>query len=342
MSPSIRLFLQLAAALAAGPLLTPCASLAAETTPNSPAVLPGRGLAQHPFFYAGEWYYTHPEQKMVIVRGGQVVWSYSIPLKNAQGDIQEFSDATLLSNGNVLFARKTGAGLVTPDHRLIWNYDAPKGFEVHIAQPLGLTRAMLIQNGNPAKMMIVDLTTGRTEQEMILPTGNPLKTHPQFRRARLTAAGTLLAAHMDNNKVAEYDLTGKEIWSIAVPAPWAAVRLKNGNTLVTSNRGFVREYNPQGRVVWELTQADVPDIKFFSLQEADRLANGDTVISNWCPNGIKNPKDWPTSVQVLEVTPDKKVVWALRAWDEPADLGPATVIQLLDEPGVPEKGEQQR
>jgi PQQ-like domain len=347
MLPSIRLSLRLAAVTAAGPLLSPSASVAAETAPaaaapNSPAVLPGRGLAQHPFFYAGEWYYTHPEQKMVIVRDGQVVWSYSIPLKNAQGDIQEYSDATLLSNGNVLFARKTGAGLVTPDHRLIWNYDAPKGFEVHIAQPLGLTRAMLIQNGNPAKMMIVDLTTGRTEKEMVLPTGNPLKTHPQFRRARLTAAGTLLAAHMDNNKVAEYDLTGKEIWSIAVPAPWAAVRLKNGNTLVTSNRGFVREYNPQGRVVWELTQADVPDIKFFSLQEADRLANGDTVISNWCPNGIKNPKDWPTSVQVLEVTPDKKVVWALRAWDEPADLGPATVIQLLDEPGVPEKGEQQR
>jgi len=343
MLPSIRVLLRLAAILAAGPLLPIVPSLAAEAPAgNSPAVLPGRGLAQHPFFYAGEWYYTHPEQKMVIVRDGRVVWSYAIPLKNAQGDIQEYSDATLLSNGNVLFARKTGAGLVTPDHRLIWNYDAPKGFEVHIAQPLGLTRAMLIQNGNPAKMMIVDLATGRTEKEMILPTGNPLKTHGQFRRARLTAAGTLLAAHMDNNKVAEYDMTGKEIWSIAVPAPWAAVRLKSGNTLVTSNRGFVREYNPQGAVVWELAQSDVPDIKFFSLQEADRLANGDTVISNWCPNGIKDPKDWPTSVQVIEVTPDKKVVWALRAWDEPADLGPATVIQLLDEPGVPEKGEQQR
>jgi hypothetical protein len=308
----------------------------------SPPELPGHGLSQHPFFYAGEWYYTHPEQKMFVVRDGRVIWSYSIPLKSAQGDIQEFSDATMLSNGNVLFARKTGAGLVTPDRRLIWNYDAPKGFEVHVAQPLGLNRAMLVQNGNPAKMMIVDLSTGRTEKEMILPTGNPWKTHGQFRRARLTAAGTLLAAHMDNNKVAEYDMNGKMIWSIAVPSPWAAVRLKSGNTLVTGSRGFVREYNPQGAVVWELTQQDVPDIKLFSLQEADRLANGDTVISNWCPNGIKDPKAWSTSVQVFEVTPDKKLVWALRSWSEPADLGPATVVQLLDEPGIPENGEQQR
>ena len=98
---------------------------------------------------------------------------------------------------------------------------------------------------------------------------------------------------MDNNKVAEYDQTGREIWSVTVPSPWSAVRLKNGNTLVTSGRGFVREYDPSGAIVWELTQKDVPDIKLFSLQEADRLANGNTVISNWCPNGIKAPKDWP-------------------------------------------------
>jgi hypothetical protein len=41
-------------------------------------------------------------------------------------------------------------------------------------------------------------------------------------------------------------------------------------------------------------------------------------------------------VQALEVTPDKKVVWALRALGNPLDLGPSTTIQLLDQPGVPE------
>ncbi len=279
---------------------------------------------------------------MFLVRDGGVEWVYKIKLKDAADQIQEFSDATRLSNGNVVFARKTGAGEVTPEGRLIWNYDAPRGFEVHIAQPLGLDRVMMVQNGDPATMMIVDIASGAIVKQMTLPTGQPKKTHGQFRRARLTAAGTLLAAHMDNNKVVEYDLDGREIWSLPVPSPWAAVRLKNGNTLVTSNKGFVHEVKPNGEVVWEFTQADVPDIKLFSLQEADRLANGNTLITNWCPNGIKDPADWPTSVQAIEVTPDKKVVWALRSWDEPANLGPATVVQLLDEPGVPEKGEQQR
>jgi outer membrane protein assembly factor BamB len=279
---------------------------------------------------------------MFIVRDGRVAWTYAIPLKDAKGQIQEFSDATMLSNGNVVFARKTGAGEITPDKKLLWNYDAPDGFEVHVAQPLGLDRVMIVQNGNPAKMMIIRTATGQIEKEFVLPTGNPAKTHGQFRRARVTAANTLLAAHMDNNKVAEYDMDGKEIWSVAVPSPWAANRLRNGDTLITSNKGIVREVNPKGETVWEFTQKDVPDIRLFSLQEADRLANGDTVISNWCPNGIKDPNDWPASVQVIEVTPEKKVVWALRSWSEPADLGPATNIQLLDEPGVPENGDQQR
>jgi outer membrane protein assembly factor BamB len=308
----------------------------------SPDALPGNGVAQHPFMYAGEWNYPKPVQTIFIVRDGKIAWSYDIPTKDANGVLQEYSDATMLSNGNVVFARKQGAGEVTPDKKLIWNYDAPKGFEVHVIEPIGTDRVMIVQNGNPAKLMVINTGTGKTEKEFELPTGKPTSTHGQIRRARITPAGTFLVAHMDNNKVAEYDASGKEIWSIAIPSPWAAVRLKSGNTLISSNKGFVREVNPKGETVWEFTQKDAPDIKLFSLQEANRLANGNTVITNWCPNAVKSPKDWPGTVQAIEVTPDKKVVWALRAWGPPVDLGPATSLQLLDEPGVPEKAEQQR
>jgi len=38
---------------------------------------------------------------------------------------------------------------------------------------------------------------------------------------------------------------------------------------------------------------------------------------------------------VFEVTPDKKLVWALSSWSDP-DLGPASSIQLLDDPNMPE------
>ena len=320
-------------------------AMASPTLPVSaaqPPALPGAGLAEHPFLYAGEWDHRRPEQTAYLVRDGRIEWSYSIPGKTARGTLQEISDATRRSDGCVVLAYMGGAALISPDKRVLWQREAPAGFEIHVAQPIGLDRVMIVQNGNPATMQLIDIATDIVVKQITLPTGDPAKSHGHFRRARLTRSGTLLAAHMDNNKVAEYDMDGKEVWALAVLSPWAAVRLHNGNTLVSSNRGFVREYTPDGRVVWAFSQADAPQYRLFGPQEANRLANGNTVISYWCPGALKNPADWPGSIQVLEVTPDKKVVWALSAWAPPADLGPATCIQLLDEPGRPEDGDQMR
>jgi outer membrane protein assembly factor BamB len=309
--------------------------------PYSPPNLPGKGLAQHPFLYAGEWDYRKPEQTMFVVRDGKVQWTYSIPIRAADSTLQEWGDATLRSDGNIVFSRKTGAGIVSPDRKLLWNYDAPKGFEVHVAQPIGLDRVMIVQNGNPAKVMFFNVKTNTLEKELPLPVANPANAHAQFRAVRYTKAGTILAAHMDWNKVTEYDSTGRKIWEVAVLSPWTALRLPSGNTLVSSNNGFVKEFNAKGDVVWQYDKSDAAaaGIRLFNTQGIARLPNGNTVLSSWMANGIKDPKEWPGAVQFIEVTPDKKIVWALRSWDEPANLGPATTIQLLDQPGIPEQGD---
>ena len=186
-----------------------------------------------------------------------------------------------------------------------------------------------VQNGDPAKFVIVNKTTGATEREFVLPVKNPKGTHGHFRHARMTDAGTLLVAHMDLGKAAEYDLNGKELWSLDVPGIWSATPLKNGNVLVVSNHGFVHEVNRAGETVWEWTPADAPDYKMSSLQLATRLPNGNTIINNWFNewSGKVDPANAP--IQAIEVTPDKKVVWALRSWTPPADLGPATTMQIL-------------
>jgi hypothetical protein len=46
---------------------------------------------------------------------------------------------------------------------------------------------------------------------------------------------------------------------------------------------------------------------------------------------LKNSLDWSGTVQVIEVTPDKKVVWEVNEWSEPQDLGPASSMQILDD-----------
>jgi hypothetical protein len=297
----------------------------AAIAPAAPAVLPGRGLAQHDFFYAGE----AKTRDMYIVRGGKIDWAYHEPA--GQGEI---SDAVRLSNGNILFAHQFGVTLITPERKVLWQYAAPPQCEIHTAQPIGLEHVIFIQNGPEPKLFVANVATGRMEKELPLPVANPGKTHGQFRHARLTPAGTYLVAHMDLGKIVEYDENGRTVWSADAPGVWSALRLANGNTLIGGKT--MRELNPGGETVWEFTAADVPGYKFGSNQLALRLPNGNTLLNQWINqwNGAIDPATAP--VQALEVTPAKQVVWALRSWVEPAALGPATTIQLLDEPDAPE------
>jgi len=291
------------------------------------------GLARHPFLYCGEWQGRSVErQVMYLVRDGKVAWTYT---NNRKG---ELGDCTMLSNGNIVFSRQFGASEITPDKKIVWDYDAPAGTEIHSAYPIGSAKVLIMRNGDPAKLLVIRKATNEVETELVLPTRDAHAVHGQFRRVRPTPAGTFLAAHMDLGKVAEYSAGGKEIWSVDAPSAWGAVRLKNGNTLITGNQlGYVREVNPKGQTVWEIGKNDLPGIPLFTVQEASRLANGNTLINNW--SGGLAPDLIQSAVQLIEVTPDKKVVWALKDWKT---LGPASSTQLLDQPGVPEKGELQR
>jgi hypothetical protein len=291
-----------------------------------PVELPGKGLAQHDFLYAGE---SH-QRNIYIVRGGRIAWSYSDP--NGKGEI---SDAVMLSNGNILFAHQYGVTEITQEKKVVWNYDAPAGHEVHTAVPIGNDRVLYIQNGEPALLRVVNIVTGATEKEITLKTRLPSSTHAQFRHARLTSQGTLLVAHMDLNKVAEYDSSGNELWSFPADRPWGVNQLANGNVLMTDSKG-VREVTRRGDTAWSWSPADAPGYRFSSLQQAWRLRNGNTVINNWVNEWSAAPNQLTGTLQAIEVTPEKLVVWALASWTDPANLGPATTFQFLDEPGVPE------
>ena len=298
-----------------------------QTALAFPPVLPGNGLAQHDFVYSGEG----DQHRIFIVRKGKVVWSYLN--EDKKGPI---SDAVLMSNGNLLFSYSAGVTLLTPDKKILWHYDAPKGTEVHTAQPIGKSRVLLVQNGIPAILRVVNIVTGKTEREFVLPCDDPEPVHSQFRHARLTDAGTILVAHMKDSKVKEYDSRGKVLATISIEYPWSAVRLKNGNTLIATNKKLVQELDPAGRVVWEIKGSDFPEYNISGTQIATRLPNGNTLVNNWINlfHSKVDPSKLP--VQALEFTPDKKVVWALREWKEPVYLGPATTIQLLDQPEVAE------
>jgi len=293
---------------------------------------PGKGIGQHPMLYAGEGY-----NNILLVDGGKVVWNYFT------GPHGEIDDVWMLSNGHILFARQFSVEEVTPEKQVVWHYDPPPGTEIHSCQPIGLNKVLMVQNGLPPKLILIDKKTNKVEVEHALPAESltdPKTVHPQFRRVRMTAKGTYLLPLLRMNKVVEYDKHFNPIWTYEIRTPWAAARLHNGNTLITDEHDkLVREVSPEGTTVWEFKQADLPDnVVLHNLQTAERLANGDTVIFS-STGGVKR-EDRPNIIQALEVTKEKKLVWVLQDWK---DLGPGTTAQILDQPGKPERpGDLQR
>ncbi len=284
-----------------------------------PPGLPGRGMAQHPMLYVGEGH-----NKIFLVDKGKIIWTYST------GPGWEYDDVWMLSNGNVLFSRMQYVAEVTPDKRVVWRFNAPPGTEIHTCQPIGLDKVLFIENGLPPHLMVVNIKTNAAEVDHLLPAPSLAErktVHAQFRRVRYTSQGTYLVPFLEMDRVVEYDKDFNEVWSYKVSTPWAAIRLKNGNTLITDERDVKTiEVTPDKKIVWEISPADLPaTYRYENSQSATRLANGDTII---CSRGGSD-----RGPQLVEVGRDKKVVWVLQDWTH---FGPATAVQILDDPGIPE------
>ncbi|MEO8416723.1 MAG: PQQ-binding-like beta-propeller repeat protein [Ginsengibacter sp.] len=311
----------------------------AQHNKNSIESIPpqGNGMKQHDFLYAGEWQNSSfKDQQMFIVKDGKIVWSYTMPWEG------EYGDTTLLSNGDILFSHFHGASEVTPNKKIVWNYDAPANCEIHTCQPLGNDKVFMMLNMVPAKAIIMNKKENAIVKELTIPTGGTA-THGMFRHCRYTKEGTFLMAHMDMGKVIEYDSTGKAIWSVDAPSAWAAIRLKNGNTLISGNQnGYVREVNKKGKIVWEFTKEDAEKqgVKIYTVQQVERLANGNTVITNWNGGNLSKGEE-DHLAQIVEVTPNKKIVWVLSQWNNP-NLNRASGIQILGEKGIVENGDLER
>jgi outer membrane protein assembly factor BamB len=291
---------------------------------------PGKGLAQHPFLYGGEGY-----NAITLVKDGKIVWTYQT------GGGWEIDDAWMLSNGNVLYTRMQYAEEITPDKKVVWHWDSPPGTQSHSVQPIGLDRVLLVNNGLPNPvMMMFNIKTGKVEWQHALETmstTDPKTVHGQIRNARMTSAGTFLIPYLELGKVVEYDQDWKPILTVEARHAWAALRLPNGNILISGNdAGWVREVDRTGKTVWEVTKNQLPGITLHTVQGISRLANGDTIISSNGTGGKTDPETIKTAVQMVEVTPDYRIVWVIQDWEH---LGFGSWIQVLDEPGIPEKGE---
>lgn len=260
-------------------------------------------------------------QKLFIVdKDGKVEWVYP--------GAGTCDDLWMLPNGNILFNTGHGVKEITPEKKTVFEYKSAG--EVYACQRL--------PDGNT---LIGECTMGRLLQ--VAPDGKIVKeisllppgkkgAHAYMRNVRMMPNGHILVAHMGDRVVREYDATGKTVRDIPAPGgPHTAVPLPNGNILIATGDQKcpegprVVEVDPEGKTVWELKSGDLPGIKFAFLTGLHRLPNGNTIISNWLGHG-----KFGTAPHLIEVTPDKKVVWT---FSDHQTMRTIASVQALDVPG---------
>ena len=87
--------------------------------------------------------------------------------------------------------------------------------------------------------------------------------------------------------------------------PFTAIRHGHGQTLVTCTNGNrVVDFDANGKVIWTLTNEDLPKPWLKAPCGAQVLPNGNVVIASYAAG-----RSDPDAPKLLEVTRDKKVVW---------------------------------
>jgi hypothetical protein len=204
---------------------------------------------------------------------------------------------------------------------------------VNTVQKVGDGRYVLTEAGDRPRILEVD-RAGKVLVEV--PIAAQTKDHHlQTRMTRKLANGDYLVPQLLDKVVREYAPDGNVVWEARTPEdpkecwPFTAIRLPNGNTLVTCTHGIqVVEFDKDAKIVWRLTNDDLGASLLKDPCGAQRLPNGNTVITSY-------GQSKPGEVKLLEITPEKKVVWT---WRDDKKHG-IHEFQILDTDGKPLEGD---
>jgi outer membrane protein assembly factor BamB len=216
-------------------------------------------------------------------------------------------DGWVLANGNVLLAvtknkdYPSGAAVEVTREGKVVFEFKGTQAEVNTVQPLDKGRVLLTEAGDKPRLLEVD-RDGKIVVQVPLQ-AQTKDHHLQTRMARKLANGNYLVPQLLDKVVREYNADGKIVWETKTPdMPFTAIRLDDGHTLIGCTLGnLVIEVDKTGKIVWQLTNDDLRGKPLNDACGVQRLPNGNTVVTSH--HAKKN------EVKLTEVTRDKKIVW---------------------------------
>jgi outer membrane protein assembly factor BamB len=230
---------------------------------------------------------------LLLSKRGEVVWEHKADNPH---------DAWMLPNGNVLYA-DGNVFEVTRDHRVVFSYrpGIQEGGGAYACQRLANGNTVIGENAS-GRVVEVD-KDGKSVAAFQTRFLNTDKHH-RMRMVRKLANGNYLVCHSKDNLVREYKPDGATAWEQKTKGlAFAAVRLANGNTLISA-LDQITEYAADGREVWEFKKTDLPNAHIQNITGIHALPNGNILAG--CYSAYT--KDG-AGTGMFEITREKQLVW---------------------------------
>ena len=293
-------------------------ALAGSVTPIRSADDPASPVIRHSYLVMGG-------KTAIIGEDGKATWEYDGGSR----------DGFVLPSGNALLAYSDRVVEVTRDKQVVFSYQRSKeNSEIGTTQRLYNGNTLVTELGSRPRLLEVSPQGNIVLDVPLQP--ETTNAHMQTRMARQLKNGNYLVPHLLAFAVKEYSPDGRVVNTFKTDLddlggrkaenwPFTAIRLDNGNTVLSLTHGNkVVEMNPRGEVVWKLTNDDVRGL-FKDPCGSQRLANGNTVVGSHAAN---------QGISMVELTPEKKIVWTS---DHPLAAG-VHHFQILTTNGKPEPG----
>ncbi len=170
---------------------------------------------------------------------GDVLWE-----TNASGPLV----AQRLPNGNTFIATRDELSEVDREGTVVWSVERPAGDQV--------MRAARLPDGDTVVISMTRQRFVRLDPQGKERSGFAVRVQTAGGRIDVSPDGRVLIPEMGRNMVVEYDATGKVLHEYSVEQPIAAVRLDNGNILVTSmDEKRALELDAAGKEIWTYRSA---------------------------------------------------------------------------------------
>jgi len=243
-----------------------------------------------------------------VDKRGKIIWEHT-----PEGRVWDF---VLTDDNKIIYPILKGkleVRCIDFEEKLHWSWRYDQEFK----EIVNITRrgSQLILSGELPPTAVFMNLEGTIQKKLPIP-AKYKSYHGQLGNVYAVGDNHYLAQLWGEGTALEVDENGHEVWRYQVPKHGAGrypagtvqdvLRLRNGNTLVAcGTQARLLEVDREGKVVWQFTASDYPELNFTNACVLQQLKDGSILVTNFLRGNTGR------GAHAFILSEEKKITWKL-------------------------------